>query len=85
MTNLNITVPEEVRAFIESQLSEGGYASASDYLLALVHDAQEREARRVVAARLHEALDSGPDEPFTTLDWAAIRQEVHRRHAARQA
>lgn len=82
MTTLNITVPEEVQAFIESQLSEGGYASASDYLLALIHDAQARQA---LDAKLHEALDSGPDEPMTQGDWAAIRQEVHRRHAARQA
>ncbi len=34
MTVMNLTVPEDVKAFIDAQLAKEGYASASDYLLA---------------------------------------------------
>ena len=32
MTTMNISLPEEMKAFIEAQMAQEGYASASEYL-----------------------------------------------------
>lgn len=38
-TTLNISLPEEMKAFIESQVAEEGYASVSEYLHAIIREA----------------------------------------------
>ncbi len=32
MTTMNISLPEEMKAFVEAQMDQEGYASASEYL-----------------------------------------------------
>jgi antitoxin ParD1/3/4 len=44
MATLNISMPDEMRAFIEARVSMGEYQSASDYLRDLIrHDREEME------------------------------------------
>ena len=57
MTTMNISVPDEIKAFIESQLATDGFASASKYLRSLIRDAQRRQAKRELEAKLSEALE----------------------------
>jgi antitoxin ParD1/3/4 len=76
MTTMNISLPEEMTAFIEARMAEDGDASASEYVLALIRDAQKRKAKQVLEAKLQEALDSGPATPMTAEDWVALRQEA---------
>ena len=35
MTTMNISLPDEMKAFVEAQMATEGYASASEYLRAL--------------------------------------------------
>jgi antitoxin ParD1/3/4 len=51
MTTLNVSVPDEMKAFVESQMAQEGYASASEYLHALIRDAQKRGAKRELEAK----------------------------------
>jgi antitoxin ParD1/3/4 len=76
MTTMNISVPEEMKAFVEAQMTHEGYASASEYLRALIRDAQKRQAKRALEAKLQEAFDSGPATPMTREDWIALRAEA---------
>jgi antitoxin ParD1/3/4 len=76
MTTMNISLPDEMKAFIEAQVAHEGYASASEYFRALVRDAQKRQAKRELEAKFREALESGPATPMTREDWAALRQEA---------
>ena len=63
---LNISMPDEMRAFIEARVSTGEYQSASDYLRDLIrHDREETERLLV------EGLESGTTWP---LDMAALRK-----------
>ncbi len=65
MATLNISMPDEMRAFIETRISTGEYQSASDYLRDLIrHDREETERLLV------EGLDSATARP---LDMAALR------------
>jgi antitoxin ParD1/3/4 len=75
MTVMNLTVPEDVKAFIDAQLAKEGYASASDYLLALVREAQKRQARQELEAKLLEGLQ-GPSTVMTREDWDSIEREA---------
>jgi antitoxin ParD1/3/4 len=76
MTTMNISVPDEMKAFVEAQMSEEGYASASEYLRALIREAQKRRAKRDLEAKLREGLESGPATAMTGGDWATLRAEA---------
>lgn len=68
MATLNISMPDEMRAFIESRVSTGEYQSASDYLRDLIrHDREETERLLV------EGLESGTARP---LDMATLRKKA---------
>ena len=76
MTTMNISVPDEMRAFVEAEMVQEGYASVSDYLRALIRDAQKRRAKRELEAKFREALESGPATAMTREDWDSIEQEA---------
>jgi len=68
MATLNISMPDEMRAFIESRVSTGEYQSASDYLRDLIrHDHEETERLLV------EGLESGTSQ---SLDMATLRKKA---------
>ncbi|MBJ7298595.1 MAG: type II toxin-antitoxin system ParD family antitoxin [Dolichospermum sp.] len=52
MTNINISVPESLKSFIDYEIVEGGYSSASEYLQQLII----QEAQRKNKASLEEFL-----------------------------
>jgi antitoxin ParD1/3/4 len=59
MATLNISMPDEMRAFIEARVSMGEYQSASDYLRDLIrHDREETERLLV------EGVESGISRPL---------------------
>ena len=76
MTTMNISLPEEMKAFIEAEMAQEGYASASEYLRSLIREAQKRRAKQELEAKFREALESGPATPMTKADWAALRREA---------
>ena len=75
MTTMNISLPEEMKAFIDVQLAREGYASASEYLRSLIREAQKRQARQELEARLLEGLQS-PAREMADADWAELRARV---------
>jgi len=85
MMTMNISVPDEMKAFVEDQMAEEGYASASEYLRALIRDAQKRRAKRQLEAKFREAIESGPATPMTREDWDSIEHEALARLAREQS
>ena len=75
MTTMNISLPEEMKAFIDAQIAREGYASASEYVRDLIREAQRRQARNELDAKLLEGLE-GPAVDMTRDDWDAIRREA---------
>jgi antitoxin ParD1/3/4 len=76
MTTMNISLPDEMKAFVEVQMTQEGYASASEYLRTLIREEQRRLAKRALEAKFLEAIESGPATPMTREDWVALRQEA---------
>lgn len=85
MSKMTISLPDEMKAFIDARTAEDGFASASDYLCSLIRDAQERKARQVLEAKLQEALDSGPATPMTPEDWEGLERDVLARSEREQS
>ncbi len=84
MTTLNISLPEQMRTFIEEQTRSGGYSTASEYIRALVRNDQKRQARERLDALLLEGLESGDPIPMTPDAWDDVRREVRERIAESQ-
>ena len=75
MPTMNISLPDEMKAFVEAQMAQEGYASASGYLRALIRDDQKRRARQQLEAKLLEGLQ-GPSTVMTREDWDSIEREA---------
>ncbi|MAC77313.1 MAG: type II toxin-antitoxin system ParD family antitoxin [Rhodobacteraceae bacterium] len=65
MGTMNISLPDPMKAWAESQAKSGRYANTSDYVRDLI---RRDRARSEAIAELQSALDaglaSGPAEPF---------------------
>jgi antitoxin ParD1/3/4 len=79
MDTMNISLPESLKDFVESQVHQGGYSTASEYIRELIRDAQRREARDRVNALLLEGLQSGEPVEATPEFWEERRRPVEPR------
>ena len=83
MATMNISLPNPMKEFVEAEVTQGGYSTASEYFRDLLREAQKRKGQEKLEALLLEGLDSGPSTPMTPQDWQDIRQEVRKRVALR--
>lgn len=79
MATMNISLPDEMKAFVEGRMAQEGCASASEYLRALIRDAQKRQAKQELEAKLLEGLQS-PASEMTDSDWSALRERIYERN-----
>ncbi len=56
MTTMNVSLPEELKSFIDAQVDTGGYGSTSEYVRELIREARDRD-------RLRSALLEGATSP----------------------
>lgn len=78
MSTLNISLPEPMKAFIESQVKSGQYSSASDYIRDLIRYDQRRLAEAEVEAKLLEALDNGNYQEVTPEFFNRLRARLNK-------
>jgi antitoxin ParD1/3/4 len=74
MATLELSLPDEMIAFMERQAAELGFDTAGDYLRSIIGDLQRRKAKEALEAKLREGLE-GPAVPMTREDWDDIRRE----------
>lgn len=68
MATMNISMPDELKAFVETRISMGDYQSASDYLRDLIrHDKEE------IDRLLLEGIESGIAAP---LEMSSIKKKA---------
>jgi antitoxin ParD1/3/4 len=89
MATMNISLPDEMKTFVEKQAAKEGFGTTSEYLRSVIRDVQKRQAKQALEAKLREALESGPSEPMTREDWDEIKREglerLERERAERRA
>lgn len=76
MATMNISLPDELKQFIDAQVSEHGYGSSSEYLRELIR--KQRDAERL-RSMLLEGANSGPGEPVTPDTFRRMRDELRGR------
>ncbi len=88
MTNINVSLPKEMRDWVEAQIKAGRYGNLSEY----VRDLIRRDQKVVAEERLEslllaglDSLDGGKGREVTPADWEKLRQRVTRRLADRTA
>ncbi len=79
---MNISLPDPLKQFVDGQIAQGRYSSASEYVRELIRADEKRKAEERLEAKLLEGLNSAETE-LTTADWTAIRQEALARVQAR--
>ncbi len=80
MTNMNLSLPEPMREWIEEQVRGGRYGNASEYVRELIRRDQERKAQERLERLLIEGLDSGPAAEMTRSDWDDLKRRLIERH-----
>jgi antitoxin ParD1/3/4 len=83
MQTLSVSLPDELKEFVDEQVSSGCYASPSEYFRALVL-ADEKNAQDQLEAFLLEGIESGVATEMTRQDWENIRREGRRLVEARK-
>jgi antitoxin ParD1/3/4 len=88
MTNINVSLPEPMRKWVEAQIKAGRYGNLSEYVRELIRRDQKREAEERLEALLLEGLDcldAGKGIDITPEFWEKKRQDLLRRHNERTA
>jgi len=63
MATMNISLPEPMRDWVQSQIEDGMYSSSSDYVRDLIRrDQDNRRQQRLLQAAITEGLKSGISE-----------------------
>lgn len=84
MATLNVSLPDQMKEFVEAQARREGFGSVSEYLRSIIREVQRREARQALDDKLREGLESGPAPDLTPGEWDAIEREGLESAAARR-
>ena len=80
MASLNISLPESLKEYVESQVSSQGYSTPSEYVRELLRQDQKRRAEEKLESLLLEGLSSGGSIQITPEFWEQKRQQLIKRH-----
>ena len=83
-TSMNISLPAPRKSWIEQQVAERGYSTASEFVRDVLRREQEQAVRAAIDARLVQAIGSGESTPMTAQDWKRIRAEGSKRARSRR-
>lgn len=65
MSTMNISLPAQMKTWVESQTKEGKFSNSSDYIRNLIRRDQDRaDALRMLRGEYEHGLASGTPEPF---------------------
>ena len=81
-TTLNISLPKQLRRFVESQVEQGGYGSASEYFRELLRTARRQRAQEQLEVKLLEGLSSN-GHAMAAKGWDRLKAKVRARSRRR--
>lgn len=80
MATMNISLPDPLKHFIDDEVREGSFSSASDYMRDLVRQRQRAKAEDTLKQLIAEGLASGSAGEVTSATFDQMRQELHERY-----
>ena len=76
MQTMNISLPDQLKEFADSQVGSGRYGTVSEYVLNLIRDDEKRTAQEKLESLLVEGVQSGEPTEMTRRDWEEIRRDA---------
>ncbi|HDS1100740.1 MULTISPECIES: type II toxin-antitoxin system ParD family antitoxin [Stenotrophomonas] len=64
MVNIKVVLTDELRQFVDQEVREGDYASASEYVRDLVHQRRRSKAEDLLRQLIAEGVASGLPAPL---------------------
>jgi antitoxin ParD1/3/4 len=83
MQSMNISLPDPLKQFVDGQIAQGRYSSASEYVRELIRADEKRKAEDELEAKLLEGLRSSK-AALTPADWKEIRTDALAKLAAKK-
>jgi antitoxin ParD1/3/4 len=83
MQTMNISLPEPLKDFVDTQIASGRYSSVSEYVRVLIREDEKHKAEERLEALLLEGLAT-KETGLTRQDFAEIRKEALARVRARK-
>ena len=74
MSSIPVDLPDDLIQFVDQGTKNGGFADPSQFIVALVAAANEKQGE--IEQALMAGINSGPAEPWTDEEWQAIKQRV---------
>lgn len=78
-TTMNISLPPALKQWVDRQIDEGGFSTASEYVRQLIREEQKRQLRLAIEAKLEEGEASGEPVPVTERTWKDTNERVMQR------
>jgi antitoxin ParD1/3/4 len=73
---MNISLPPQLKAWVDDQVEQNGYGTASEYVRELLRRQREsQDVKAKIESKLLAAIESGDSTPMTTRDWKRIKAE----------
>ena len=82
MATMNISLPDQMKAWVEAQTQDGRYANSSDYVRDLIRRDQIRAEK---IANMQRLIDEGRASGISDRSMADIKAEARARIARRNA
>ena len=80
MSTMNISLPNTLKSFVDTQVNQRGYGTSSEYVRELIRKDQDRLHLRTL---LLEGASSAPSQPADAAYFRALRGRVRSRPKAR--
>jgi antitoxin ParD1/3/4 len=80
MATMNISLPDQMKEWVERRAATGRYSNSSDVLRDLIREAQDREAAAI--ARLQREIDKGRQSARTSLTLDEVFTQARERAIA---
>ncbi|PRA81415.1 ribbon-helix-helix protein, CopG family [Microbacterium sp. MYb66] len=74
MATMNISLPDALKDFVETQVAERGYSNSSEFMRELIRHEQAREQLRSLVV---DGMTSGPGSEVGQAYFDRLRDRVH--------
>jgi antitoxin ParD1/3/4 len=79
MVTIDVTLPDELKAFAEAEAARIGHSTVNEYVIALLQEAERRSAKAELEGKLLSALNS-PAREISDRDWDEMDRQFEQRH-----
>jgi antitoxin ParD1/3/4 len=74
-SSMNVSLPAPLKSWIEQQVTERGFSTASEFVRDLLRREQAAATIAEIEAHLLDAIESGPPRKMDRKAWNRIRSE----------